>query len=123
MGSLKAMEKGSSVRYGIQTSSIRIAEGVSGMVSSRGPISKWVPMLLQGVRQGLHKLGLPTLESIQQKLEANGILIEKRSEGAKREGNIHSLYEVGSESYASSHSEPESVTNRHVPSKEELALN
>ncbi|MEM1282926.1 MAG: IMP dehydrogenase [Chlamydiota bacterium] len=123
MGSLKAMEKGSSVRYGIETSSIRIAEGVSGMVSSRGPISKWIPMLLQGVRQGLHKLGLPTLKMIQDKLADNGILIEKRSESAKREGNIHSLYEVGSESYVSSYSTPPEEQSEHVPNEEQLLMN
>jgi IMP dehydrogenase len=123
MGSIKAMEKGSSVRYGIQTSAIRIAEGVSGMVSSRGPISKWIPMLLQGVRQGLHKLGLPTLERIQEKIGDNGILLERRSEGAKREGSIHSLYEVGSDSYASSISSTGKAEAKHVPSKEQLAMN
>lgn len=101
MGSLQAMERGSSVRYGIQTSSIRIAEGVSGMVSSRGPVSKWVPMLLQGVRQGMHKIGFSTLKIVQEKLDNNELLLERRSEGAKREGNVHSLYEIESNSYSS----------------------
>lgn len=118
MGSLKAMEKGSSVRYGIQSSSIRIAEGVSGMVSSRGPVSKWIPMLLQGVRQGLHKLGFSTLDIIQQKLDNNELLLERRSEGAKREGNVHSLYEMSSEEYSSGSSD----NSKRAISRKELAM-
>jgi len=106
MGSLKAMERGSSVRYGMQSSSIRIAEGVSGMVSSRGPVSKWVPMLMQGAKQGLHKLGHSSLQKIQNSLAENKIRLEKRSEGAKSEGNVHSLYEMSSESFSASSSVP-----------------
>lgn len=93
MGSSQAMEKGSSVRYGIQTSNIRIPEGVAGMVPSRGPISEWIPCLMQGVKQGLHKLGYPTFDIIHSKLATNELYLEKRSEEAKREGNVHSLYE------------------------------
>jgi len=97
MGSLKAMEKGSAVRYGTQNSNIRVPEGVSGMVSSRGSISEWVPCLMQGVKQGLHKIGLSSLNKIQSALNQNTLRLEKRSEGAKREGQVHSLYEVGHE--------------------------
>lgn len=123
MGSLKAMDRGSSVRYGIQTSQIRVAEGVSGMVSSRGPVAKWVPMLIQGVRQGVHKLGYPNLCEIQGKLKENSMELEKRSEGAKREGNIHSLYEISSESYASRGSSTRSTHQAQIPAKEQLSLN
>ncbi|MEC7839337.1 MAG: IMP dehydrogenase [Chlamydiota bacterium] len=114
MGSLKAMERGSSVRYGMQSSSIRIAEGVSGMVSSRGPISKWVPMLMQGAKQGLHKLGHPSLQNIQNSLLDNKVRLEKRSEGAKNEGNVHSLYEMSSESFSASCSSPNTRESKAI---------
>ncbi|MCB1111771.1 MAG: IMP dehydrogenase [Chlamydiales bacterium] len=94
MGSLKAMERGSAVRYGMQKSAIQVPEGVSGMVSSRGSVSEWVPCLLQGVKQGLHKLGYCSLEKVHRLLDENKLLLERRSEGAKREGSVHSLYEV-----------------------------
>jgi IMP dehydrogenase len=93
MGSAQAMDKGSSVRYGTHQSVIRVPEGVSGMVPSRGSISEWVPCLLQGVRQGFHKLGYRTLNYLDDAVE-----LEKRSDGAKREGQVHNLYEVSTES-------------------------
>ncbi|MCB1149594.1 MAG: IMP dehydrogenase, partial [Chlamydiia bacterium] len=91
MGSLSAMEKGSSYRYGIQNSGLRMPEGVSGMVSSRGSLHDWVPCLLQGVRQGFHKLGHRSIEELHEKIGQGRIALERRSEGAKQEGNVHSL--------------------------------
>jgi len=97
MGSLQAMEQGSAVRYGTEKSAIRIPEGVSGMVPSRGSVSEWVPCLLQGVRQGLHKLGFSSLEKIREALSENRMELERRSVGAHREGGVHSLYEIAAE--------------------------
>ncbi len=99
MGSLRSMARGSSARYGIQKSSLKVPEGVEGMVPTRGSIIEWIPCLMQGVRQGLHKLGLQGLEDIAQKINQNKIELERRSEGAKREGSIHNLYEVQIDQY------------------------
>lgn len=88
MGSSQAMEKGSSVRYGTHQSKIRMPEGVAGLVPSRGSISEWIPCLLQGVKQGFHKLGFAAITDLEGKIQ-----IEKRSEEAKREGQVHHLYE------------------------------
>ena len=90
MGSLKAMERGSSVRYELNDSLIRVPEGVSGMVPSRGSISEWVPCLFQGVKQGIHKLGAQSMVSLHQ----SNLQVEKRTESAKREGQVHNLFEV-----------------------------
>jgi IMP dehydrogenase len=97
MGSCKAMEKGSSIRYGIENSALRVPEGVSGMVTSKGSISEWVPCLMQGVRQGFHKLGYISIEHLHEHGEKNLVDVERRSESAKREGNVHSLYEISAE--------------------------
>ncbi len=94
MGSSQAMEQGSSVRYGTQNSKIRVPEGVAGMVPSRGSIAQWVPCLLQGVKQGFHKLGFSNLSALADQIE-----LEKRSEEAKREGQIHNLYEYSLDSH------------------------
>ncbi|NGX57512.1 MAG: Inosine-5'-monophosphate dehydrogenase [Chlamydiae bacterium] len=97
MGSMPAMERGSSFRYGIERSALRVPEGVTGMVSSRGSIAEWIPCIMQGVRQGLHKLGMKGIDDIHRKVAQNQIKIERRSEGAKREGDIHGLYAVHTE--------------------------
>ena len=97
MGSLKAMERGSATRYGTQNSLIRVPEGVTGLVPSRGSVSEWIPCLMQAVRQGLHKLGDSSVDALHARVEQNQLKLERRSEGAKREGSVHSLYEVGTE--------------------------
>lgn len=94
MGSSQAMDRGSSVRYGTENCTVRVPEGVSGMVPSRGSISEWVPCLIQGVKQGLHKLGYQSVQKLQTHISEGAVHLERRSEGAKREGHVHSLYEV-----------------------------
>lgn len=101
MGSLKAMEEGSSVRYGAQHTSVRVPEGVSGFVPSRGSVSEWVFCLMQAVKQGMHKLGSCSLVHLHDKVARNQILLERRSEGAKREGSVHSLFEIGFDRFVS----------------------
>jgi IMP dehydrogenase len=86
------MEKGSSARYGIQNSQVKIPEGVSGKVAYKGKVSEWVPLLVQGMRQGLNKLGYSSIAALHEAIAENRLELERRSDGAKREGSIHSLY-------------------------------
>lgn len=106
MGSLSAMQQGGASRYGTENSAVRVPEGVLGMVPSRGPVSEWIPCLMQGVRQGLHKLGYRSIETLLDMVNSNTVTLEKRSEAAFREGRVHSLYEVGIERPAVQTSNP-----------------
>jgi IMP dehydrogenase len=94
MGSIKSMSRGSAFRYQMENCSLRVPEGVSGMVVSRGSIEKWVPFLMQGVKQGFQKMGYRNLEFLRQAIAQNKIELEKRSEEAKREGEVHNLFET-----------------------------
>ncbi|MGD2169506.1 MAG: IMP dehydrogenase [Chlamydiota bacterium] len=94
MGSSKAMQKGSSFRYSTQNATIKIPEGVCGAVPSKGSISEWVPCLIQGVKQGFHKLGYKNFSELRCAFLDNKLMLEKRSDEAKKEGSVHSLYEV-----------------------------
>ncbi len=96
MGSVAAMAEGSASRYGLQQS-LRVPEGVEGTVPSRGRVAEWIPCLLQGVRQGLHKLGHRSLEQLYDRVKNGTVQVEKRSEAAKAEGRVHDLYSVGTE--------------------------
>jgi len=122
MGSLKAMEMGSAVRYGTQNSCIRIPEGVSGMISARGTVQEWLQCLLQGVKQGLHKLGYKQLDLLKNSIANNKLHLERRSEAAKREGQVHSLYEVGTETVSVGEVKKSSDRDS-APSSYECALN
>ncbi len=92
MGSYGAMERGGAFRYGTQNSALKIPEGVSGRVTYKGAVAKWVPCLLQGMSQGLHKLGMSSVQQMQEMLEKNVTELERRSEAAKFEGAPHDLY-------------------------------
>lgn len=92
MGSLSAMARGSSYRYSTQNSRIRMAEGVAGKVTYKGPVSVWVPQLIQGMMQGMHKLGVRSVEEGHELLKRGELELERRSEGAKKEGRPHHLY-------------------------------
>lgn len=94
MGSLKAMECGSAVRYQAQHSASRVPEGISGVVASRGSVHEWVPSLMQGVKQGLHKLGYRGINRI----KPDNVEVEMRSKEAKREGDVHNLFEINASS-------------------------
>lgn len=115
MGSCKAMERGSSYRYGTEKSTIRVPEGVSGMVPSRGSIAEWAPCLMQGVKQGFHKLGHCAIKKLHEKLSDNILELERRSEGAKIEGQTHSLFEVSVENLSTNYrSEHQSYQNETI---------
>lgn len=92
MGSLSAMQRGGAFRYGTQQSKVKVPEGVSGKVSMKGNVQDWVPCLMQGVKQGFHKLGISSVSKAHEMIESNSIEIERRSDGAKREGSVHSLF-------------------------------
>lgn len=92
MGSAKAMAQGSSYRYGVQESVVRVPEGVAGKVTYRGSVAEWVPWLCQGVRQGMHKLGLRGIGAAHEALDRGELHLERRTQAAQIEGGVHHLY-------------------------------
>tara|TARA_Y100001970_G_scaffold206712_1_gene251737 strand:- start:4136 stop:5623 length:1488 start_codon:yes stop_codon:yes gene_type:complete len=94
MGSLEAFsESNSSIARYLNTtqSNIRVAQGVSGYVSSKGSIKKYVPYLVKGVKIGLQDIGIQYLKDIREKSNNGELRFELRSIAAMREGNIHDL--------------------------------
>ncbi len=102
MGSLKAMQQGSSFRYAVQNSNFRVPEGVSGLIPEQGSAAELFPVILQALRQGLHKLGVSGIASLHQHAVQNKIQLEQRSEAAKREGNVHQGFGKDWEDYSCS---------------------
>ncbi len=64
MGSLKAMRKGSSDRYGQNSSGKLVAEGVEGRVAYRGRLEDVIFQLLGGLRSGMGYVGAANLEEL-----------------------------------------------------------
>ena len=69
MGSIAAMNKGSSDRY-FQTGTKKLVpEGVEGRVPYRGPVSETIYQLMGGLRSGMGYCGTPTIPELQQKAQ------------------------------------------------------
>jgi IMP dehydrogenase len=93
MGSLDAMKRGSADRYDEELGLGLVGEGVVGSVRSKGPVSRWVPQIKNGIQKCLQSLGYRDLKSLHEAVFAGRVLLERMSEAGKREAGIHDLAE------------------------------
>jgi IMP dehydrogenase len=84
MGSIAAMEKGSSDRYFQEKNTKLVPEGVEGRVPYKGPLSDTVYQLIGGLRSGMGYCGAPDIPSLQK----NGRFVRITSAGL-RESHPH----------------------------------
>jgi len=66
MGSLEAMERRSAVRYAVDKTKIRIAEGIVTKVPYRGSGYDFLPRLIIGVKQSLQKQGFRNIKELRE---------------------------------------------------------
>jgi IMP dehydrogenase len=92
MGSIDAMKKGSDDRYFGTTSTVKVAQGVSGTVQDKGSVHRYVPYLIQGIKHGMQDIGCSSVSKLQDSLHAGEIRFELRSAAAQREGGVHGLH-------------------------------
>mmetsp|Transcript_8004 Transcript_8004/g.16090 ORF Transcript_8004/g.16090 Transcript_8004/m.16090 type:complete len:534 (-) Transcript_8004:2664-4265(-) len=92
MGSLEAMKKGSAVRYFSEEERIRVAQGVSGAVTDKGSVRRYLPYLIQGIKHGLQDIGVRSVNELHEFLWNGRLRFQLRSPAAQVEGNVHSLY-------------------------------
>eukprot|EP00968_Pinguiococcus_pyrenoidosus_P010173 scaffold803_cov310-Pinguiococcus_pyrenoidosus.AAC.86 len=92
MGSIEAMTKGSDKRYFASVARVKVAQGVSGSVVDKGPLSRYVPYLAQGVKHGMQDAGFSTVAELHVALYSGELRFELRSPAAQREGGVHDLY-------------------------------
>jgi IMP dehydrogenase len=137
MGSLEAMEQGQAAksgakgtgkylspksntfenaainRYFSESSSIKVAQGVSGDVRDKGSVKAFLPYLHVGVQHSLQDLGMRSFSSLQQGVKEGKVRFELRTASAQVEGGVHGL-----NSYVSVHVIREmSITPLHRYSK------
>ena len=93
MGSIEAMEHGSSQRYFTSThATMRVAQGVVGSVVDKGSLRQYLPYLVQGVRHGFQDLGVMSMQDMKEQREDGRLRCEVRSSSAQVEGGIHNLH-------------------------------
>ncbi len=89
MGSLGAMQKGSSDRYfqeNINNADKLVPEGVEGRVPYKGPVNTIIHQLMGGVRASMGLVGCPTIEEMRTK----ATFVEITSAGM-RESHVHDV--------------------------------
>ena len=86
MGSLEAMEKGSSDRYFQNGTKKFVPEGVEGRVAYKGPVADTLFQLLGGIKSGMGYLGAPTLDDLYE----NAKFVVQTSSGI-RESHPHDI--------------------------------
>jgi len=91
MGSLSALQKNSDARY-LNDNIIKVAQGVTGFVDSVGPIKKYVPYLIQSIKQGFQDIGIQSIPELHKSLYTEKIRFEIKSISAKKEAGVHNLY-------------------------------
>jgi IMP dehydrogenase len=92
MGSADAMNKGSGVRYYSEDDKLRVAQGVSGAVTDKGSIKRYLPYLRLGVRHGFQDLGVRSISELHDHMYGSRLRFQIRTPAAQLEGNVHSLY-------------------------------
>ncbi len=89
MGSLGAMQKGSSDRYfqeNISNADKMVPEGVEGRVPYKGPVTAIIHQLMGGVRASMGLVGCPTIAE----MRSNATFVEITSAGM-RESHVHDV--------------------------------
>jgi IMP dehydrogenase len=94
MGSLEAMESGGEKRYvwDEAVTSVKVAQGVSGAVTDKGTLRRYIPYLSQGLRHGLQDAGVKSISECRDRLYNNSLRFEIRSPAAQKEGGVHGLH-------------------------------
>jgi len=94
MGSIEAMNKGGEKRYVWDTvrTQVKVAQGVSGAVTDKGTLRRYIPYLMQGIRHGLQDAGIQSVDIARERLYSGKLRFEIRSPAAQREGGVHGLH-------------------------------
>jgi len=94
MGSIEAMNKGGEKRYVWDTgrNQVKVAQGVSGAVTDKGTLRRYIPYLMQGIRHGLQDAGIQSVDIVHERVYNGKLRFEIRSPAAQREGGVHSLH-------------------------------
>lgn len=83
--------EGSASRYFAESSSVKIAQGVSGAVVDKGSIKSLIPHVIQGVKHGMQDMGCKSIPELHSKLYNGMLTIDIRSGAAQKEGGVHDL--------------------------------
>ncbi|GJD02706.1 inosine-5'-monophosphate dehydrogenase [Colletotrichum higginsianum] len=76
-------------RYFSEGDSVLVAQGVTGSVAHRGPISRFIPYLAAGLKHSMQDCGIQSLKELRESVDNGTLRFELRTSSAQMEGNVN----------------------------------
>ena len=84
-------ENAATSRYFSESSSVKVAQGVSGDVQDKGSVQAFLPYLHAGLQHSLQDIGVRNVVELQTRVKAGNVRFELRTASAQMEGGVHGL--------------------------------
>src|SRR5258708_11456807 len=78
-------------RYFSESSTVKVAQGVSGDVQDKGSVKMFLPYLYTGLQHSFQDIGVRNVQELQEGVRTGLVRFESRSAQAQIEGGVHGL--------------------------------
>ena len=84
-------ENAATTRYFSESSTVKVAQGVSGDVQDKGSVKDFLPYLHAGLQHSLQDIGVRNVRELQDGVSEGRVRFELRTASAQVEGGVHGL--------------------------------